>query len=47
MKRIAKPDELADAVQFLASGGAAFMTGQILTVDGGRTLLDPVSAPAH
>lgn len=45
--RIAAPTELADAVQFLASDGAGFMTGQILTLDGGRTLLDPVAAPAH
>ncbi len=45
--RIASPTELAEAVQFLASDGAGFMTGQVLTVDGGRTLLDPVSAPAH
>ncbi|PSL22236.1 SDR family NAD(P)-dependent oxidoreductase [Shimia abyssi] len=45
--RIAAPGELADAVQFLASEGSAFTTGQILTVDGGRTLLDPVTAPAH
>ena len=47
MNRIARPREVAEAVQFLASGAAAFMTGQILTVDGGRTLLDPVTAPAH
>jgi len=45
--RIARASEVAEAVQFLASNGAGFMTGQIMTVDGGRTLLDPVSAPAH
>lgn len=47
MGRIAKPSEVADAAQFLASDGAGFMTGQILTVDGGRTLLDPVEGAAH
>jgi 7-alpha-hydroxysteroid dehydrogenase len=47
LSRIASPGELADAVQYLASDGSAFMTGQILTVDGGRTLLDPVAVPAH
>ena len=45
--RIAAPNELADAVQYLASDGSAFVTGQVLTVDGGRSLLDPVGAPAH
>ncbi|CAN0520246.1 MAG: oxidoreductase [Mameliella sp.] len=45
--RIAAPRELADAVQFLSCEGAGFITGQIMTVDGGRTLLDPVAAPAH
>lgn len=47
MGRIASPGEVAEAVQFLASDGSAFMTGQILTVDGGRTLLDPVGCAAH
>ncbi|WP_299354891.1 SDR family oxidoreductase [uncultured Shimia sp.] len=47
MGRIAAAGELADAVQYLASEGSGFMTGQVLTLDGGRTLLDPVSAPAH
>lgn len=47
LNRIASPMELADAVQYLASEGSGFMTGQILTLDGGRTLLDPVAAPAH
>ena len=47
LARIAAPGELADTVQYLASEGSGFMTGQILTLDGGRTLLDPVAAPAH
>lgn len=45
--RIAAPNELVEAVQFLASDGAGFMTGQILTVDGGRGLLDAVRVPAY
>ena len=45
--RIASPGEVAAAVQFLASDGAGFVTGQIVTVDGGRTLIDPVTTPAH
>ncbi len=47
LSRIASPAELAQAVQFLSSEGAGFITGQIMTIDGGRTLLDPVNAPAH
>ncbi len=47
LHRIAGPEEISDAVQYLASDASAFVTGQILTVDGGRTLIDPVSAPAH
>lgn len=45
--RIAGAQEVAEAVQYLASEGSGFVTGQILTVDGGRTLLDPVAAAAH
>ncbi|WP_373355697.1 SDR family NAD(P)-dependent oxidoreductase [Pseudoroseicyclus sp. CXY001] len=44
--RIASPRELAEAVQFLASEGAGFITGQVLTVDGGRSLLDPAACSA-
>ena len=47
LNRIAAPSELAEVAQFLASNGSGFMTGQILTVDGGRTLVDAVDAPAH
>jgi 7-alpha-hydroxysteroid dehydrogenase len=45
--RVAGPGELVDVVQFLASDASAFMTGEVVTVDGGRSLLDPISAPAH
>lgn len=45
--RIAPPNEIAEAVQFLASEASGFMTGQIITVDGGRTLLDPAAVPVH
>ena len=35
--RVGKPVEIAAAVRFLASEAAAFITGQIVTVDGGKT----------
>lgn len=44
---IGEADEAADAAVFLASNKANFITGQILTVDGGRSLLDAVTFPAH
>ena len=33
--RLATPDEIADAVLFIASDEARFITGQLLCVDGG------------
>jgi 7-alpha-hydroxysteroid dehydrogenase len=47
LQRIASPGEVSDAVQYLASDAAVFVTGQIITVDGGRTLIDPAAVSAH
>ena len=35
--RVGRPDELARAIVFVASEGASFITGQIVTVDSGKT----------
>lgn len=42
MGRIAASDELAETVHYLVSDAARFVTGQTITVDGGRSLLGPV-----
>ena len=39
IRRIGLPDDIAAAYQFLASAAASFITGQILVVDGGRTIV--------
>jgi len=38
-ERLGHPEEVADAVTFLASDRARFITGQVLYVDGGRVLV--------
>jgi 2-hydroxycyclohexanecarboxyl-CoA dehydrogenase len=39
MKRLAKPAEIADAALFFASDRSSFITGQVLSVSGGLTMV--------
>ena len=39
MRRLAKPSEIAHAVMFFASEGAGYVTGQVLSVSGGLTMV--------
>jgi 7-alpha-hydroxysteroid dehydrogenase len=45
--RIAAPNELCETVQYLAAESSGFMTGEVMVLDGGRSLLDAVRAAAH
>lgn len=39
MRRLAKPEEIADAILFFAGPQATFVTGQVLSVSGGLTMV--------
>jgi 2-hydroxycyclohexanecarboxyl-CoA dehydrogenase len=39
-KRIGKPEEVADAILFFASARSDYLTGQVLSVSGGLTMVD-------
>lgn len=45
--RIAEAQEVAEVAQFLATESSGFVTGQILNMDGGRTLIDPLDTAVH
>ncbi|MFO1269662.1 MAG: SDR family NAD(P)-dependent oxidoreductase [Rubrivivax sp.] len=38
MRRLGRPEEVADAVLFFAGDGAGYVTGQVLSVSGGLTM---------
>lgn len=38
MERLNNPKEVAESLLFLASDDASFVTGEILTIDGGQSL---------
>lgn len=40
MRRLAQPAEIADAIVFFASDRSSFVTGQVLSVSGGLTMVD-------
>ncbi len=43
VRRVGEPEDIANAVAFLAGPGSAFITAQVLTVDGGR--MDYIAHP--
>ena len=44
---IAEPEEVAELALFLSSEGASFLTGQVITIDGGRSILNKLEKAAY
>jgi NAD(P)-dependent dehydrogenase (short-subunit alcohol dehydrogenase family) len=45
MRRMAQPEDIANAIKFLASDEASFITGQLIIVDGGFSAGSQIGAP--
>jgi 3-oxoacyl-[acyl-carrier protein] reductase len=41
--RLGSPAEVANVIQFLLSADSSFVSGSVITVDGGYTGVDPIS----
>ena len=39
-RRVAEPEEIADAILFFVSDRSDYLTGQVLSVSGGLTMVD-------
>jgi enoyl-[acyl-carrier-protein] reductase (NADH) len=44
LRRAGTPDEIASVVAFLLSDDAAYMTGEVVSVDGGSSIVSTVRA---
>jgi 7-alpha-hydroxysteroid dehydrogenase len=44
---IADPEEVADLALFLSSESSSFLTGQVITIDGGRSILNKLEKAAY
>jgi NAD(P)-dependent dehydrogenase (short-subunit alcohol dehydrogenase family) len=47
LRRLAEPEEVAGAIAYLVSPDAAYVTGQVITVDGGASAIGCYSAEAY
>jgi NAD(P)-dependent dehydrogenase (short-subunit alcohol dehydrogenase family) len=45
--KTAMPDEIANAIVFLASDRSSFTTGQVLPVDGGKSAINATQLDRH